>query len=282
MDRLQKNLLASALIVCALFSGFVTGIKVASAADANRITIYAAASLKNALDDVIAALQAETGISATAVYAGSSALARQIEAGAPADIFISADENWMDYLAGKNLIANDSRRDLLANTLVLIAPRERPASLAIENNFALADALGGDRLALANSESVPAGRYAKAALQSLGVWDSIKDKRAETENVRAALALVAAAETPLGIVYQTDAIAEPKVTVVATFPPATHPPIIYPIARLRSASLDTETAAGAHDAAQRALTFLTSTGSLTIFERHGFRSAPAASQDTAP
>lgn len=282
MARIRHWLITPAFILSALVGIFVTGIKVASAAEADRITIYAAASLKNALDDVIAKLQSETGIKATAVYAGSSALARQIEAGAPADIFISADENWMDDLAGKNLIATDTRRDLLANTLVLIAPKERPISLTIEDGFPLAAALGSDRLALGNSESVPAGRYAKAALQSLGVWESIKDKRAETENVRAALALVAAAETPLGIVYQTDAIAEPKVIVVGVFPAGSHPPIIYPIARIHSATSQTETSASEPDAAQRALTFLTSRASLTIFAQHGFRSAPAASQEPAP
>ena len=195
------------------------------------ITVFAAASLKNALDDAVNRYEIKTGRKVVVSYGASSALARQIEAGAPADIFLSADLDWMDVLQEKNLIDVASRHTLLGNTLVLIAPRASTVSLAIERNFPLLQALGSDgRLAMASVDSVPAGRYGKAALTYLGVWDAVSTRVAQAENVRAALAFVAKGEAPLGIVYGTDAMAEPAVRVVATFPAESHPEILYPVA----------------------------------------------------
>lgn len=217
---------------CAAFSSmFVTlALGLFSAAFADQkppITVFAAASLKNALDDIATTYQKQTGETVIVSYGASSALAKQIESGAPADIFISADTEWMDDLKSKSLIQPGTGTALIGNTLVLIAPAASSVTLTIEKNFALAAALGDGRLAAGGVKAVPAGRYAKAALENLGVWASVSEKLAETENVRAALALVARGEAPLGIVYLTDAVAEPKVKVVATFPEDTHPPIIY-------------------------------------------------------
>lgn len=250
------------MLVAATCSSFVA----AGAGESRPVTIFAAASLRNALDDVMAALQRETGEKVIASYAASSAMARQIEAGAPADIFISADEAWMDDLAKKGLIVAETRADLLANEIVLVAPRESAVTLKIEPGFALNDALDGGRLAVANVESVPAGRYAKASLLSLGAWESVKDRLAESENVRAALALVATAEAPLGIVYRTDVAAEPNVRIVGKFPAKSHPPIVYPIAVVRATT--------ALDAASRVAGFLKGTTAAGIFTGHGFAMAP--------
>jgi molybdate transport system substrate-binding protein len=194
------------------------------------ITVFAAASLKEALDDQARRFEAATGNKVIISYAGSNALAKQIEAGAPADVFISADLDWMDYLESRNLLAPKSRVDLLRNRLVLIAPVASGAALRIGPDFPLAAALGSERLALANPDSVPAGKYAKSALQTLGVWSSVENRIARTENVRAALTLVARGEAAFGIVYATDAAAEPKVRVVGSFPESTHPPIVYSVA----------------------------------------------------
>lgn len=204
----------------------------AQKADTATITIFAAASLKNALDDAAKAYEKSTGNKIVISYAGSSALAKQIEQGAPADIFISADLDWMDYAQKKGLIKTDTRFNLLGNRIVLIAPKSSTVSLKIAKDFPLASTLGSNRLAMANVKSVPAGKYGSAALQKLGVWKDIESKVAQADNVRAALALVAQGEAPLGIVYETDAAAEPKVRIVDTFPADTHPPIIYPIAIL--------------------------------------------------
>jgi molybdate transport system substrate-binding protein len=195
------------------------------------LTVFAAASLKNALDDVDAAYTGQRHGPVRASYAASSALARQIEQGGPADVFISADADWMDYLAQKGLIAPASRRDVLTNHLALIAPAASTVRLTIKPGFALAAALGDGRLAIAGPD-VPAGRYGRAALQALGVWDQVKDHLALAENVRAALAFVALGETPLGVVYDTDAKTEPKVRIVGLFPDASHPRIVYPAARV--------------------------------------------------
>jgi len=203
---------------------------IAQKTETTTATVFAAASLKNALDAAAAAYQKNTGNKIVASYAGSSALAKQIEQGAPADIFISADLDWMNYVETAKLIKDGTRFNLLGNRLVLIAPKSSTASLKIENGFDLAKALGDGRLAMADVKSVPAGKYGSAALKKLGVWDSVASKIAQAENVRAALALVAQGETPLGIVYETDAAAEPKVKIVGIFPEDTHPPIIYPIA----------------------------------------------------
>lgn len=199
--------------------------------------VFAAASLRNALDAVAARYHAETGHSVSISYAGSSALARQIEQAAPADIFISADLKWMDYLEGKKLIRSETRVTLLGNRLVLVAPKDSSVSIVIEPGMKLAEALGSDgRLAMAGTEAVPAGRYGKAALSHLGVWDSVADHVVEADNVRGALAFVARDEAPLGIVYATDAAAEPAVKVVGTFPEDSHPPIRYPAAILAGSS----------------------------------------------
>ncbi len=201
-------------------------------AQAEDVTVFAAASLKNALDEVAAAYEEETGRSVLISYAASSALARQIEEAAPADIFFSADLAWMDYLEQRDLIRMESRQTVLGNEIVFVAPADPPpAPLAIAKDMDLAAALGSDgRLAMANVDSVPAGRYGRAALEWLGVWEAVAPRVVQADNVRAALAFVAAGEVPLGIVYRTDANAEPKVAVVGTFPSESHPAILYPAA----------------------------------------------------
>ena len=209
----------------------------AAPAFAGDVVVFAAASLKNALDDVIAGYHAKTGKTVTASYGASSTLAKQIEQAAPADIFFAADLAWMDYVAGKGLIDESTRRTLLGNTIVLVAPKESAAAVAIAPGMDLGPALGADgRLAMANVESVPAGKYGKAALQTLGAWDAVAGRIVQADNVRAALAFVASGEAPLGIVYATDAAAEPAVRVLGTFPDDSHPPILYPLAMLAAAT----------------------------------------------
>lgn len=229
---------------------------------ADQVTVFAAASLKTALDAAAAAWTAETGNRAVISYAASSALARQIEQGAPADIFFSADLDWMDYLAQRDLIDKASVTRLLGNEIVLIAPQDSTAAAEIAPGFALAELLGDGRLAMADVKSVPAGKYGKAALETLGVWASVEDRLAQAENVRAALKLVSTGEAPLGIVYSTDAQAETGVKVVGTFPSGSHPPIIYPVAR---------TAASRNAAAAAFIDFLTSSAAADIFRAQGFR-----------
>lgn len=228
---------------------------------AENVIVFAAASLKNALDEVSAAWKTDTGKEATISYAASSALARQIESGAPADVFISADLDWMTYLSGKTLVAAQSKVKLLGNSLVLVVPEDSKASITITPGFDLAGLLGDGKLALADVKAVPAGKYAKAALEKLGVWASVEGKAAQAENVRAALKLVAAGESPAGIVYQTDAMSEPKVKVVGTFPKDTHPAIIYPAALVAS-SKNPDAAAFA--------SYLQSKTAGEIFRKHGF------------
>jgi molybdate transport system substrate-binding protein len=194
------------------------------------LLVFAAASLQGALDAVGAAWSAQGGTRPSISYAGTPALARQIEQGAPADLLIAADSDWMDRLERRGALRPGSRVDLLGNRLVLVAPQDRPVALRIAPGMDLLRALGGGRLALADVGTVPAGRYAKAALEALGVWPSVAGRVAGTENVRAALALVARGEAPLGIVYASDARAEPRVRVVDVFPAGLHPPIVYPAA----------------------------------------------------
>ena len=227
--------------------------------------VFAAASLKTALDAVAEQWRAEGGQRVALSYAGSPALARQIELGAPADIFISADLAWMDWLAERGLIRAESRRDLLGNRLVLIAQGAAPTPPEIAAGFELGERLGDGRLAMALTRAVPAGRYGKAALTSLGLWDQVEDRLAEAENVRVALALVARGEAPLGIVYASDAEAEPRVGVVGRFPAASHPPIVY-VAAL--------TAASAQPAAPSFLEHLGSAEARGLFERQGFTPLP--------
>jgi molybdate transport system substrate-binding protein len=196
------------------------------------VTVYAAASLKDALDALLRTRESQGLGAAKVVYAASSTLARQIEHGAPADLFIAADSDWMDYLAQRNLLRGGTRVNLLSNRLVLIAPVGSKSSLVIAPQFLLVAALGKDRLAIADPDSVPAGKYGKAALQALGVWNEVSRKLAPTENVRTALMLVARGEAPLGIVYASDAAADARVRIVGEFPPRTHAPIVYPAALL--------------------------------------------------
>jgi molybdate transport system substrate-binding protein len=224
-------------------------------------TVFAAASMKNALDDVITAYGRNTGRKVVASYAASSALAKQIEEGAPADVFISADQEWMDYVAKKKLIAPKSRFNLLGNRLVLIAPKDsKIANVTIGPGFDIAKLAGDGRIAVGDVRAVPAGKYAKAALEKLGAWKAAEPKLASAENVRAALVLVARGEAPLGIVYETDAKIEPGVKIVGKFPENSHPPIVYPAALTVSAKPD----------AQKFHQFLLSGTALVFFERYGF------------
>ena len=226
------------------------------------ITVFAAASLKEALDEAAVVYEGQTAQPLRMSYAASSALARQIEQGAPADVFVSADLDWMDYLQQRKLIDESSRRNLLGNSLVLIAPKTSSAqALTLKPGVDLRPLLGDGRLALALTASVPAGKYARAAFESLGVWRQLQPKVAEAENVRAALMLVARGEAPLGVVYASDARAEPNVRVLATFPANTHPAIVYPVARIR-ASKRAQTAAFVR--------WLKTPAAATVFRRHGF------------
>jgi molybdate transport system substrate-binding protein len=231
-------------------------------AEAQRdVLVFAASSLKTALDAVIAQWQKETGRKAAISYAASPALAKQIEAGAPAQIFISADLDWMDYLALKNLIKLDTRANLLGNRIVLIAPRGKAQPVEIERGFDLAKVLGDGRLSMANVDAVPAGKYGKAALEKLGLWASVSGRIAQAENVRAALLLVSRGETPAGIVYRTDAAADPNVRIIGTFPEDAHPPIVYPVAL---------TANAGHPDARALLAYIRSAKAGPTFEAQGF------------
>jgi molybdate transport system substrate-binding protein len=213
-------------------TALVAAILAPSAATAGEITVFAAASMTNAMADVEARFEADTGHDVTVSLAGSSALARQIRQGAPADIFISANTGWMDALEADGLVEEGTRFDLLNNAIVLIAADASAAPVEVGPDMDLAGLLGDGRLAMALVDAVPAGIYGKAALETLGLWDSVAPRVAQADNVRAALAFVATGEAPYGIVYATDAVAEDDVTVVATFPTQTHPPIVYPAAAL--------------------------------------------------
>jgi len=200
-----------------------------------QILVFAAASLTDALQEASAAYEKAAHVKVKSSFDSSSVLARQIEAGAPADVFISADTTWMDYLQSRNLIQAASRKNLLGNQLVLIAPADSQIQLKIAPHFPLAAALAEGKLATGDPDSVPAGRYARSALTKLGVWDSVAPRLARAENVRVALLYVARGEAPLGIVYTSDALADKRVRVVDTFPADTHEPIVYPIALTTSA-----------------------------------------------
>ncbi len=223
--------------------------------------VFAAASLKNALDSVNAAWKAETGKEATISYESSGNLAKQIEGGAPADIFVSADLKWMKYLSEKNLTKADSEVKLLGNGLVLVVPADSTATATIAANFDLAGLIGDGKLAMGDVKSVPAGTYGKAALESLGVWASVEGKIAQAENVRAALKLVATGEAAAGIVYTTDAKAEKAVKVIGTFPADSYPPIVYPVALTAGSK--------AADAGEF-LKYLQSAKAKELFEAQGF------------
>ena len=229
---------------------------------ADTVTVFAAASLKNALDDIVKAHQTRTGDKVLVSYAASSALARQVEAGAPADMFVSADVDWMDYLEKRSLIQQPSRQNLLRNRLVLITPSDSATTIKIAPGFPLASALGRERLAMADPNSVPAGKYGKATLDALGVWKDVQGRVASAENVRAALLLVARGEAPFGIVYSTDAVVEPKVRIVDQFPENTHPAIVYPVALMATSK---------NAAAASFLTSLNQPAARAIFEKYGFK-----------
>jgi molybdate transport system substrate-binding protein len=228
---------------------------------AQDVVVFAAASLTNALDAAAKLFQEQGGGYPKISYAASSALARQIESGAPADIFISADLDWMNFLEQRHLIQPATRRNLLGNRLVLVAPADSDAKVEIRPDFDLAGLLKGGRLAMADTDSVPAGKYGKAALESLGVWNSVRGAVAPAESVRAALLLVSRREVPLGIVYATDAAADPRVKIVGVFPENTHPPIVYPAAL---------TASSKSPGAARLLEFLGSPAARPSFEKQGF------------
>jgi molybdate transport system substrate-binding protein len=245
---------------------FATAVAIAVAplnarAQDQSIIVFAAASMKNALDDVDAAFTRTSGIRVLASYAASSALMKQIEQGAPADVYVSADPQWMDYGSQKKLVQDDTRVNLLGNRLVLVAPKDsKIGSVTIEPGFDLAKLAGDGRIATGDMRAVPVGLYAKAALEKLGVWASVEQKMAMAENVRAALTLVARGEAPLGIVYATDAQVEPNVKIVGVFPDDSHPPIIYPVALT----------AGAKPVAARYLMFVRSQAAKSVFEGYGF------------
>lgn len=247
--------------VAAVFAAVVCTVA-PQAARADDPVVFAAASLKDALDAINSDWQKASGKHATISYAASSALAKQIEAAAPADVFISADLEWMDYVAKKDLIVPASRHNLLGNVLVLVAPADSKAgNVDIKHGFPLDKLLNGGKLAMADPNAVPAGKYGKAALTKLGVWDSVSGSVAAAENVRACLLLVARGEAPYGIVYKTDAAIEPKVKIVGTFPADAVPPIIYPIA---------QTASSKNPDAAAFISYLSGADATKQFEHYGF------------
>jgi molybdate transport system substrate-binding protein len=225
------------------------------------VTVFAAASLRDALDELAKSYEKQGRGKVVVSYAGSPALALQIERGAPADVFVSADKDWMDYLAKRGMIRIETRVNLLSNRLVLIAPGDSTVTLTIGPRFPLAALLGDGRLALADPDSVPAGKYGRAALEALGVWAEVAPKVARAENVRAALALVARREAPFGIVYRTDVLAEPRVRQVGEFAPSLHPEIVYPAAVVATTRSKT---------AYEFLRHLRSTAAEPTWRRHGF------------
>ena len=248
-------------LFAAMAVGIAAGCLPAALAQDKAITVFAAASLKNALDDVNAAFTRATGVRVVASYAASSALMKQIEEGAPADVFASADLDWMDYGSQKKLIKDDTRVNLLGNRLVLIAPKETKIdNVAIAPGFDLARLAGDGRIVTGDVRAVPVGKYAKAALEHLSAWGAAERKFAMVENVRAALTLVARGEAVLGIVYETDAKVEPLVKIVGRFPPESPPPIVYPVALT----------AVAKPAAASYLAFLRSQAAKAVFETYGF------------
>ena len=250
MSALRRILLSVAILI-----GF------AAQAPAEPVNVFAAASLKNALDAVSQAWKAEAGKETKNTYAASSALAKQIEQAAPADIFISADLDWMKYLEDKNLIKPSTRKVLLGNTLVLVAAKGSGLKLELKPGADLAEALAGGKLSIGDVKAVPAGKYAKAALEKLGLWASVEASLAQSENVRAALAFVARGEAKLGIVYGTDAKAEEKVEVAGVFPEDSHPPIVYPAAVISSSK---------NADAEAFVTYLSSPKAQEIFTAQGF------------
>jgi molybdate transport system substrate-binding protein len=253
MHRLAGSLLTLAILCGAAITP--------ACAEDKALTLFAAASMKNALDDINAAFTAKTNIKVSASYAASSLLAKQIEQGAPADIFVSADTDWMDYVAASNNINEATRINLLGNSIVLIAPKDSKIDhVIIDQNFDLAKLAGDGRIATGDVKAVPVGKYAKAALEKLGAWAAAEPKFAMADSVRAALTLVARGEAALGIVYATDAGVEPGVKIVGTFPADTHPPIIYPVAATVTAKPE----------AKDYLDYLHSSSAKAVLEKYGF------------
>lgn len=247
------------------FAALVLALSTAGPLWAEQVTIFAAASLKTALEELAPAITGATGHDLTLSFAGTSALARQIEYGAPADIFVSANAGWMDHLIAKGVLQAESRVDLVGNRLVLVG-QGGPAEISPEFDFSAR--LAGGRLAMALVEAVPAGIYGKAALQSLGLWEHLAPHVAQADNVRAALALVAQGAAPLGIVYESDARAEPRAPVIGVFPADSHPPIRYPAALT----------IGAPAPAQEVLDWLVSPAAQTVFRAHGFQDPQQGAQ----
>ncbi len=246
---------------CARAACVAAAIAVPSAAPAERLTVFAAASLADAMAEIEERFETASGHDLVVSLAGSSALARQIQQGAPADFFISANPGWMDTLEADGLVEDGTRFDLLNNSIVLIAAGTDAAPVEIGPDMDLAGLLGDGRLAMALVDAVPAGIYGKAALEGLGLWDDVAGQVAQADNVRAALAFVAAGEAPYGIVYATDAGAEAQVTVIGTFPPESHPPIVYPVADLSNRDVPAEA---------EFLEFLRGPEARAAFERQGF------------
>ncbi|MHA7828395.1 MAG: molybdate ABC transporter substrate-binding protein [Roseovarius sp.] len=253
MSRSSARRAISAMLAAALLP--------ATVAQAESVTVFAAASMTNAMQEIEERFEAASGHELVVSLAGSSALARQIQQGAPADVFISANPGWMDRLESEGLIEEGTRFDLLNNSIVLIAHGRDAAPVEISPDMDMAGLLDGGRLAMAMVDAVPAGIYGKASLASLGLWDGIAREVAQADNVRAALALVAAGEAPYGIVYATDAAASDNVTVVATFPADSHPPIVYPAADVEGRDTEAETAF---------MEFLRGPEARAAFERQGF------------
>jgi molybdate transport system substrate-binding protein len=247
--------------LCLLLAALTPAVALAQQPEKEPLLVFAAASLANVFDELAPAWERRSGVRVKLSFAASSALARQIEAGSRAHVFVSADQEWMDYLAERNLIDRDSRRNLAGNRLVLIAPADSKVRLAIAPGFGLNQALAGGRLAIADPDTVPAGRYARAALTTLGAWDPVSSRLVRAENVRAALMYVARGEAPLGIVYSTDAQIDPKVRVVATFPDNSHVPIPYPAAATAPAGVR----------ANAFLTFLGGADAAVVWKQFGFR-----------
>lgn len=244
---------------CALALSFA-GPTVAEDPKAPGLLVFAAASLTNVLGELSGQWQKSSGVAVKFSFAASSVLARQIEAGGSADVFISADQEWMDYLQARNLIAKPSRVNLVANRLVLIAPADSRIELEIRRGFDLAGALAGGRLSTGDPDTVPVGRYARSALMSLGAWDQVADRLVRADNVRTAMNFVARGEASLGIVYATDAQIDKKVRVVATFPDHSHAPITYPAAATATAG----------PGAAEFLAYLRSSEAVPLWKKFGF------------
>ena len=254
MHRLARYLFALAILLGSAWSPAL--------AQDKSLTVFAAASMKNALDDIDAAYAAKSGVKIVASYAASSALAKQIEQGAPADVFLSADTDWMDYATAKKTINEATRVNLLGNSIVLIAPKDSKIDkVTIGPGFDLSKLAGDGKIATGDVKAVPVGKYARAALEKLGAWQAAEPKFAMAESVRAALTLVARGEATLGIVYVTDAKVEPGVKIVGTFPADSHPAITYPVAATTTAKAETADY----------LAFLRSSAAKTILEKYGFR-----------